>query len=146
MSSTASRHNDQIWAVSDAWFRDEGEPLPVGPGRLGPTSEGAHYYVADLQVNPADLETWNAFFQDVWRPALISSAEAGDLGGFVTLEHLHGGPYNWQIILFAPAWDTLDDVWDRTFEAFGQHEERFDEILGMIRGHDDAIWLEASLP
>lgn len=129
------KHEDQIWRVGDQWFREDGEP-----------SDQARYYVADFQLNPADFEAWNAFYGEVWKPALISAAEAGHLGGFVTLEHAHGGPYNWQIILFAPNWDSLDDVWNTAFEAFGANEARFAEIAGMIQAHDDAIWIGASLP
>lgn len=129
------RHEDQIWQISDAWFVEDAEP-----------PDGAHYYVADFQMNPIDVEAWNAFYREVWKPALISAAEAGQLGGFVALEHLHGGPYNWQMILFAPDWDSLDDVWNAAFQAFGEQEARFTETLGMIRAHDDGIWVEAEPP
>lgn len=129
------KHEDQIWEINDIWFQ-EGDEQP----------EQARFYVADFQLNPADFEAWNAFYGEVWKPALISASEAGNLRGFVTLEHAHGGPYNWQIILFAPNWDALDNVWDTAFEAFGEHEMRFSEVVGMIQGHDDAIWVPASMP
>lgn len=129
------KHEDQIWEVVDAWFTGEGPPPPT-----------ARHYAADFLINPADLEAWNGHYRETWRPALERAGADGILAGFVVLEHLHGGPYNWKIIYFAPEWDSLDDVWNTVFDAFGEDEAAWQEALGMIRGHTDAIWAPASPP
>lgn len=38
----------------------------------------------------------------------------------------------------------MDDVWNAVFQTFGQDEAAWQEALGMIRGHTDAIWAPAS--
>jgi hypothetical protein len=62
------------------------------------------------------------------------------------LEDSSGGAYNWRIMYFAPDWDSLDDVWNAAFEAFGQDERAWTETLRMIEARDDAIWRVGAMP
>lgn len=128
------RHEDQIWSIRDASFRDPADPAEGSAPR---------FYVASFQVNPADLEAWNAFYEATWKPALQAATAAGTLNGWAVLGHAHGGPYNWRIMLFAPGWDSLDDAWEGFFRAFGQDEDAWMKVLRMIEAHDDAIWAPA---
>lgn len=137
------RHEDQIWTVFDASFREagaaEGEAEEEAQG-----GETPRFYVASFQVNPADLEGWNAFYEATWKPALQEATAAGTLNGWVVLEHAHGGPHNWKIMLFAPDWDSLDDAWNAFFEAFARDEAAWMDALRTIESHDDSIWVPAA--
>lgn len=125
-------HQDNIWEIAGVSFREG----------AGPTSR---VYVAEFQVNAADLEGWLGFFERTWRPALARVMEAGHLNGWVALRHAHGGPYSWQVMYFAPSWDTIDDAWDGVFEGFQSDPEAFQRALRMVEAHRDNIWIPVSL-
>lgn len=137
------QHEDQIWTVLDASFREAGA-AEEGAEEEVEEGETPRFYVASFQMNPADLEDWNAFYERTWKPALQEATAAGTLNGWVVLEHAHGGPHNWKIMLFAPDWDSLDDAWNASFEAFARDEAAWMDALRMIEAHDDAIWVPAA--
>jgi hypothetical protein len=126
-SNLIQAHEDHIWRLTDI-YQQEGAPA------------NEYLYIAKFNVQPAQLGMWNAFYEDVWRPALMSATEAGTLNGFAVEEHVHGGAMNWQLLLLSPGWDSLDDAWATQFAAFAASGERFDEMARAFSSHEDDIW------
>lgn len=127
MSAMIQAHEDHIWRLTDLYQR-EGTPA------------NRYLYIAKFNVRPSELQMWNTYYDDVWRPALMGATEEGLLNGFAVEQHEHGGSMNWQLLLLMPDWDSIDDAWAAQFAAFEASGERFDAIGRAFTAHADDIW------
>ena len=61
--------------------------------------------------------------------------------GWVKLDHNTGGPRNAKVTCFVDAWDKLDDFFQMVFASMGEGEDAMTRFAGLIRAHDDDIWV-----
>lgn len=127
LSSMIQAHEDNIWRLTDLYQREGAAP-------------NRHLYIAKFNVRPSELEMWNAYYDEVWRPALLEVTEAGTMNGFAVEQHEHGGAMNWQLLLLMPDWDSIDDAWAAQFAAFEASGDRFEAITRAFIAHEDDIW------
>ena len=126
-SDMIQAHEDHIWRLTDLYQRE-------GAG------QNRHLYIAKFQVRPSELEMWNTYYDEVWRPALMGATGDGMMNGFAVEQHEHGGAMNWQLLLLMPDWDSIDDAWAAQFAAFEASGDRFDALARAFTAHEDEIW------
>ncbi len=126
-SGMIQAHEDHIWRLTDLYQREGADP-------------NQHLYIAKFNVRPSELEMWNTYYDEVWRPALMGATEAGTMNGFAVEQHEHGGAMNWQLLLLMPDWDSIDDAWAAQFAAFEASGERFTALARAFTAHEDDIW------
>ena len=120
-------HDDEIWDITGVHMTD-------------PAPDTKYIYDSLYQISFADMDAWNATWGEIIAPVLNQAMTDGILGGWVTEGHNTGGRFNWKVLYFFEAWDTMDDVFGRITEAITADPAVWQHIGGMIKDHDDIIW------
>ena len=124
-------HKDEVWDVAEAHFSEQAPP-PMAP---------TYQYESLFQIGFHELAEWNRMHEQYTAPVLNQAMADGLLGGWVRLSHNTGGRYNWKIFYFFRSWDTIDDLFDRLLPALMADQAVWSRTGGMVRAHDDIIWL-----
>ncbi len=118
-------HRDEIWEVQE---------INISEG-VGPSP---YLYNGSFRINPANMARWNELWETAWRAGFDAAVDAGQLNGYVTMTHAHGGDDNWKIIMLHADWDTMDDAFATMVATVG--EDVLGELFSLMDGHHDNIW------
>jgi hypothetical protein len=127
-------HRDEIWSIGQVNVADD--------------LEVTHLYSSLFSVNFADMQEWQALWNDAAGPLLAQAMADGVLGGWVRLDHDTGGPYNSKLLFLFDDWDNIDDViFDRMIGTLVEEQpEQWARLNALFDRHDDVIWEPAQAP
>lgn len=127
-------HRDEIWGIGQV-------DVPDG-------LEVTHLYSSLFSVNFADMQEWQALWNDAAGPILEQAMADGLLGGWVRLDHDTGGPYNSKFLFLFEDWDNIDDViFDRMIGTLVEEQpEQWARLTALFDRHNDVIWEPTAPP
>jgi len=125
-------HRDEVWDITQVNIPDGAPPA-------------TYFYDSMFQVSFADLDAWNAMWNESVGPLLDAAMANGTLGGWVVENHNTGGRYNWKVLYLFEEWDTMDDFFDGMMSGLIK-AGLWERMGSMIQAHDDIIWTSVPTP
>jgi len=126
-------HRDQIWELSELRMSESAGPV-------------TYAYEAMYQVNFNDLDDWNRDWSENMVPVLEQVMEEGKLAGWAVVDHNTGARYNKIQVMFFDDWDHIDDVLGSMMGSLFEDPDRWEQVGGMVQGHNDEIWNQVTSP
>jgi hypothetical protein len=125
---SVAMHRDEIWDIDEMGWSEESGAI-------------SHMYASTFRVNFQDMGEWNESWDSMMRPVLDEAVDEGMLLGWVKLDHNTGGPHNAKVMYFVDDWDKMDDFFQKAFASMGEDEAAMMRFAGLMRAHDDDIWV-----